>query len=506
MASKPHTVLFIDWSHITSGQVSPQLDPAQISDRGRWELEKYDRIYGIRFDQSGHGLKRCRLPFGVQIRVEKARKSEPWLVSDQPWEGVLASGVVLQEEGLYRCWYNTIRRKETEVVFAGSRAMEVAKVPLHYAESSDGYTWIKPSLGVVDYRGSRDNNLVCPSANAAAVFRDEGAPADQRYKSFWFDALRDVPEDTPPFRAYGLFGLVSPDGLRWRPWPDHPLIRYFCDTQNIACWDEQAGEYVGYFRSHTHGRRSISSAATRDWTAWPHPETILAPGPEDGPAEDYYTNGFTRYPGDPSQRLLFAAIYHHNSDGVDVRLASGVNRTAFNWVSRDPIIPVGAPGEWDSASIYAQPDLMYLPNGRLALSYLGNNVTHEEEYFTMFYERYAKDVRGAFAWALWEEGRLAGVEADDYGEFFTREPELLEGGAIEINARTSGAGSVAVELWDAATDRPVEGFAFADGEPFSGNEIWRRCRWKNDLSQHSGRPVQLHFRLSNAKVFGYRFV
>lgn len=44
-------------------------------------------------------------------------------------------------------------------------------------------------------------------------------------------------------------------------------------------------------------------------------------GPLDEPVDDYYTSGYTTYPGDPSLRLLFPAIYHRGTDNVDVRLA-----------------------------------------------------------------------------------------------------------------------------------------------------------------------------------------
>ncbi len=38
---------------------------------------------------AGHGMKCRRLPFGVKIAVEPARKSAPRLVEDRPWEKAL---------------------------------------------------------------------------------------------------------------------------------------------------------------------------------------------------------------------------------------------------------------------------------------------------------------------------------------------------------------------------------------------------------------------------------
>ena len=54
-------------------------------------------------------------------------------------------------------------------------------------------------------------------------------------------------------------------------------------------------------------------------------------------------------------------------------------------------------------------------------------------------------------------------------------------------------------------DTAVAGFAFADGIPAAGDGRWVPVRWKGkDLPDLHGQRVQLHFRLTKAKVFGYR--
>ena len=115
-----------------------------------------------------------------------------------------------------------------------------------------------------------------------------------------------------------------------------------------------------------------------------------------------------------------------------------------------------------------------------------------------------------YAWAIWEDGRLAGIEAENLGEFWTM-PFALEGDQIEINARTTCIGTVEVELWEAVTGfvaKPLEGYTFAECVPFSGDELWARCQWrgKRDLGELEGKKIKLHVRLSSAKVFGYRII
>ena len=227
----------------------------------------------------------------------------------------------------------------------------------------------------------------------------------------------------------------------------------------------------------------------------------------DDPDVDYYTNCFVRYPGLPAVKLLFPAMYHHSSDQLDVRLAVTHNGKAIKWVSHDPIIEVGEPGAWDGGRVYACPELLRLPDGRLAMPYLGVNATHNESAFLHFYQD-GHDLRGGHGWAIWDEGRIAGVEASNRGEFWTQ-PTCCSGQPIEINARTTRSGSVEVELWDCeAGGNPIPGFTLEECTPFRGDEIWAPLHWKGkaDLSELKGKKIQLRIRLSSAKIFGYRFV
>ena len=504
--AKPHTSLFLDWKNIERGFLDACLDPQRLSESGKHEIEKLAKM-GRLFTQTSHGLRRRMLAHGVKITVEKAVKSEPCLHPDRPWEGDINSPTIIYDQGRYRCWYIAMPPKPTELAFDRDRAMEVGKTYLCYAESEDGFHWMKPDLNIIAFGGEQATNIVSTDGNGGSVFRDDSAPPAERYKMLTFEKLHDVDDDSnvPVMRRYGLYGVVSPDGYHWTKLKK-PLIRYFCDTQNIMSWDSAAGEYVGYFRSHASGR-SISRSSTTDFTNWPEPQTILYSGAEDMPALDYYTNCYTTHPDDPSIKLMFPAVYYRNDDHVDVRLAASLNGLSFNWISRDPIIDVGSFGQWDSGCAYAHPNLVRLPDRKLALPYGGTNETHEEHWFTMFYEDYPGRRVTRVAWAMWEDDRLAGIEADDYGEFWTL-PVLFDAERIEINARTAHSGSVTVELWDYEGTGPIIDFLLDDAVPFSGDAVWTPCKWRKsdaDLTTLKGKNIRLRFCLNCAKVFGYRF-
>ncbi len=82
-------------------------------------------------------------------------------------------------------------------------------------KAGTGRNWDKPALGQYCFNGSRDNNIAAPYGKESAVFRDDGAPPEERYKCFDFDKLPDVPPgETNPYAVSGLYGAVSPDA-----WP-----------------------------------------------------------------------------------------------------------------------------------------------------------------------------------------------------------------------------------------------------------------------------------------------
>ena len=105
---------------------------------------------------------------------------------------------------------------------------------------------------------------------------------------------------------------------------------------------------------------------------------------------------------------------------------------------------------------------------------------------------------------LWKDGRLAGIEATDRGEFTTTTAQF-QGSRIELKARTMRGGSVEVEL--AERGEPLPGFTFAECVPFAGDELWTPLKWqgRDDLSSLSGKSIDLRIRLRSAKVFAVRF-
>ena len=155
------------------------------------------------------------LPFnkGLQLSLVEGRKharqdplhpNKPVLGIGQPGDPdfprAYFCGTVIKVKETYRMWYTGHDGKKRQVC---------------YAESRDGLAWEKPKLGLVEYNGSRANNLVLldgdRSAHAAIalVLHDPDDPdPSRRYKMLREDAVAGV--------SWKIFAAVSADGLRWK--------------------------------------------------------------------------------------------------------------------------------------------------------------------------------------------------------------------------------------------------------------------------------------------------
>ena len=110
-----------------------------------------------------------------------------------------------------------------------------------YAESKDGLRWTKPELGLFEFDGSKENNIVWDGRGDALLHAVPGRQPEGRARR---------PLQGPGTRGKGgLLALKSADGLRWQPMADQPVItKGAFDSQNLAFWDPHLGKYREYHR------------------------------------------------------------------------------------------------------------------------------------------------------------------------------------------------------------------------------------------------------------------
>jgi hypothetical protein len=430
---------------------------------------------------------------GASLRLHHPVPREVAFTFDAPWEGPMSAyATVLRAGEGFRLYYRG----------GGETTEEVTCM----AESRDGIAWTRPTLGLHEFRGSKDNNIVFRGRRKAyweshnlAPFIDTNpaAPPDARWKALALG--RRVLPDGEDVKA--LVALASPDGIRWRRLREEAAIATGSfDSQNVSFWDAAAGRYVCYLRHGREGKRSVMRATSEDFLHWTEPEWIdLGPGP----LEHLYTNAIAPYFREPRWRLGFPMRFvpERKSVGWPPRAVDGVSDALFI-ASRDGIRfprtfpeafirPGPDPGNWGNAHGNNTPawGLLETAPGEISI------------YWCEGYGATPRLRRGT----LRTDGFASLCSPAAGGEAVTR-PITFKGNSLVLNCSTSAAGAIRVEFQD-TSGRPVPGLALGDCSPIFGDDIEREVRWSGskDLKGLEGRPVRLRFSLADADVFSLRF-
>jgi hypothetical protein len=453
-------------------------------------------------------------PRGIRIVSERAQRlDKPVIAIERPWEKTgISVRTLLFDDGKYRLW----------------AACNDADNAGHweYFESTDGRTWERPNLGLVEFQGSKDNNLI--PGTIGEVFKDpNGSPAERYKTAIEGDAKMDFFEkewkgkypystmalETDPGRAHAILGAVSPDGLNWTPLPE-PLSIEPSDTLIITEFDPVSRKYLLYPRidmiapraegqpnptERVHAfvaRRSIGRTESAEFRHFPPSDVIVQPDIGWLPTDTIYTNCKTTIPGAPDHHLMFPAIYHQGDDTTSITFYSSYDNKVWQKVPGGNVLDTANFGQYDGGCVFACPNLVELPNGDWALPYAGYQYPH-------------KYPRGAWAFntslAIWPKGRLVALEAPGEGEFWTV-GFIPPGKTIKINAVTERAGSVRVEVCD-FNGQPVAGHTLAEAKPIVGDQFRTPLTWGDatDTGVEQGKPIILHFVMDHAKIYGLDF-
>ena len=438
------------------------------------------------------------MPDGLRLAPHKPR-IEPLrlLWADKPWETYgLSKHIILEDEGRYRMYYLCSDRR---------KGNDPSASMLCYAESADGLSWTKPNLGIVDFGGSKENNLVFVREDAPlrspTVFDDPSAQPGQRYKM----VFRGTENGEPT-----VYGAVSPDGLHWEQLPN-PLGSFFTDTMIVVGFDADRGRYFGYYRGWEHGRRTIAYAETDRFESWPVPETIVAADMHDSPDADIYTNAYTRWPG-ADAHLIFPSFFQRKLDIFELHMMT--SRDGLHWQRpmRGPIIPSGEPGTDAEGLITASSGVLCVRPGEWSVPITQTNVSHNQQ---RSHEEMTKVQRtGYLTLATWRQDGFVSLEAETEGRFTTR-PMTFAGGRLEVNAWTQYGGEIRVELADTSGEvftrkaaEPIVDRTFEDCDPITGDHLKHTITWKgeSDLSAWAGKPVRLRFRMRRARLYAIQLV
>ncbi len=189
-----------------------------------------------------------------------------------------------------------------------------------YAESPDGIHWKKPSLGLSEFEGSRENNIILGKETECTfdnfmVFRDDNpvCPPEERYKGI------GLYEPHGGAKKREIWCWYSADGIRFRLGCLVTDKGHF-DSLNVIFWDKLTGLYRGYIRNCHNvpasgdmnaGIRDVRYIESSDFKTWTDPILL-----DFGDLEDYplYTNVVQPYYRAPQMYVGFPSRYMERSE------------------------------------------------------------------------------------------------------------------------------------------------------------------------------------------------
>ena len=436
---------------------------------------------------------------GTALQLQTPVPAETVLNFDSPWDGIFSGyTTMILDRGKYRLYYRGF-----PVDAKDGSDMECTC----YAESNDGIHFTKPALGLCDFNGSKENNIIlkgiAPLSHnfAPSLDTNPAAKPEERYK-----ALTGID-------GTGLIAFVSPDGIHWKKLREEPVLKkpgltkYAFDSQNIAFWSGTESCYVCFFWVYTDNFRTICRTTSKDFVNWTDP-VVMSFG--DTPREHLYTNQTVPYFRAPNLYIATAARFmpgrqvvtkddanklkmsdRITGDCSDTVLLTSRGGTRYDRTFMEGFVRPGiGASNWTTRTNYPTRGIVPINDAEMA----------------MYVQRdYGQSTHHLQRLKLRTDG-FASLHAPYAGGDCVTKPLTFIGKELVINYSTSAAGSVWVALLD-EDGKPVPGFSREEADEIIGDEISRVVTWKGkfDVSVLAGKTVRLAFYLKDSDVFSFQF-
>lgn len=383
------------------------------------------------------------------------------------------------------------------------------------AESTDGMNWTRPDLGLVEFRGSRRNNIVPDPDHEIKIVMDPYDPdPNRRYKGMvlrWPGGARFIEQE----RGKRCFCTIfSADGLQWsEPRPvaqfletgdtsglayDERRKRFMFTTRARGYWlsDEYPAFYSRPIKTGMPPGRWVALSTSPDFEDWTPLENIIVRDSRDEDGVDFYC----ACPFPYGNLYLGLLRRHHSWHGLmDTELVWSKDGLRWNRsYYRQPFLGWGDLGDQD----WCFGDIVNCKpvhcGDRILFFYEGRNHVHSPhqvkgtEYCGM---------DNAMGLAELRVDGFCSIEAGRMGGHLVTEPLPAAGKRLIMNARTVNSGEIRIELTDRdfnpLADQPLvfKGDCVAEPLDFGASE---------HLPQTADGTVRLKMYLHNAALYSLR--
>jgi len=437
----------------------------------------------------------------VQLTVGVVQKdgNNPLFREDKEWEprfdNPYCSIIYDEEEQIFKCWYSIFIKVGLGEGNPGE-AIPSDERPWHkwtegfrdygvcYATSKDGIHWDKPELGVIEYNGSKKNNIVIVFNHGVTVMKDlHETDPEKRYKAFHPESENSMV-------------WFSVDGIHWGKAINVGPIDNG-DTNNNVWWDADLGKYVGITRHWggakttglygSMGHRNVSRIESEDFLHWSKPEIII--------------KGLDlRMQIHDMPVVKYAGAYIGMVGLFDIKASRQWCELAWSpdskvWHRIQPGVPLipngGVMGDYDWGCIFAARPL--IEKDKIRIYYGAND------------GRFMGWRNGYLALAWLRADGFAGYEQiaggnNQTGSLITK-PVTVVSNALHISADVAPSGYVKVTILD------TENNVLAEAEFVAKTATDRQLQWKDNfsLNQLKGDEIKLKFELRESKLFSFSF-
>ena len=452
---------------------------------------------------------------GVRRTVHQWRKhpGNPVLRADKPWEFggnyVCTHGSVIfdRQESIFKAWYWTLNDEDSAIPTTNIKSM-------CYATSPDGIHWKKPNVGLYEFQGSKNNNMVMASSKddlksvptlfTFGAIKTPGDPdPDRLYKACFYER--------PPGVGYmssadGAWSATSPDGIHWTK--SKALIMPGVGDTVDFFYDSIHKRYVCFAKRYTDRGRTRFQCESEDFVKWTEPRLIMKTDAKDDQPCDFYNNtGFVW--GD--MLLGWLQVFYKHQDPYKHRLVLELmySRDGENWSrmpNRETVLDVGPDGSWDRANQSAATGTPIVVGDRMYMYYGGN-----PKYHGPYKGGYLGDSKGHIGLGTLRLDGFVSMDATPRGGTLTTKPLLLTtprivGAPLRLHVNvTSDWGHCRLELLDEA-GAPIPGYTEDDADDIMADTVDTIATWKgeSDVAKLVRRPLRLRFHLQNARLYSFR--
>jgi len=417
----------------------------------------------------------------LKVGTVEKHPANPLFREDREWEArfdnLYANIFYDKEEKVFKCWYQPFiydGQKDAPPTIEWDKVSYMERRGrredgLCYATSRDGLMWEKPELGLVDFEGSKKNNLVLRGIHAMAIHKD--------------------PREQDPVRRYKAIGnrvmgktltATSPDGFHWTDFES--AVESRGDTMTSLFWSRILGRYLYVTRIYD-GQRKVAISESKDFKTWTEIKLVLE--------------------GTRNAQTYCMVTFEHAGVfiGLPVIFRTGpVDRChpelawspdGYTWHRIDegtPLIPLGEKKyeSYDWGCIYPARDPMVMPDGTIRLYYGASNGKHTSWR------------QGFLALATLRPDGFAGYEqkSPDQAAVITTKAIPYAGQDIRISADVNRGGSVSMSI----VDEEVKVIARAQAVSETVTDARMKLQKRVEADE-----IRLRFEITNAKLYSFGF-